>query len=81
MTDNEIPIHEQAQAALTSLNFRHPDGAATELEGLLERIGADSPDSAPIKRAIERLEKIAEEITEVEDLLVEANFSFGKLEK
>ena len=33
-----------------------------------------------IKRAIDRLEEIAYEITEVEDLLSEADFTFGKIE-
>ena len=47
---------------------------------MLERVGADSPDAAVIRRAIDRLEEIAVEITQVENLLTEANFSFGKIE-
>ena len=43
---------------------------------MLERIDPDSPDAEAIKRAIDRLEEIAVEITRVEDLLTEANFKF-----
>jgi hypothetical protein len=80
MTDSET-IHEQAQTALFELNCTHPDTGITGLRALFRRIGADSPDAEVIKRAIDRLEEIAVEITEVEDLLVEANFTFGKIEK
>jgi hypothetical protein len=74
-------IHEQGQTALFSLNFRHPDGAVTELEAVLERIGPDSPYAAVIQRAIDWLKEIAVEITKVEGLLCEHDFTFGKLEK
>jgi hypothetical protein len=57
----------------------HPDSMITELQAELERIRPDGPDAAVIKRAIDRLENIASEITEVEDLLCEHDFAFGKL--
>ena len=53
----------------------------TELEAVLERIGPDSPDAAAIQRAIDWLKDIAVEITKVEGLLCEHDFTFGKLEK
>ena len=84
-TDNEMTIHEQAHGALTNLNWSHPDFSAGGLNRLLERIGGydnpNSPDAVVIQRAMDWLEEIAIEITKVEDLLVEANFSFGKIEK
>jgi hypothetical protein len=79
MTDKTI--HEQAQTALLDLNCSHPDTGITELQAVLARVDPDSPDAEPLKRAIDRLEEIAVEITEVEDLLVEADFTFGKIEK
>jgi hypothetical protein len=79
MTDNET-IHDQAQTALTGLNCAHPDTAITGLQGVLARVGPDSPDAEVIKRAIDRLEEIAHQITKVEDMLSEADFTFGKIE-
>ena len=70
MSDDEL--HDQAQTALTDLNCTHPDAGITGLRALFKRIGADSPDAEVIKRAIDRLEEIAHEITQVENLLSEA---------
>jgi len=78
MTDKTI--REEAQLALFTLNCSHPDTGIRELGRVLERIDPDSPDANAIQRAIDRLEEIAVEITRVEDLLTEANFSFGKIE-
>jgi hypothetical protein len=79
MTD-DTTIHDQAQTALTDLNCTHPDTAITGLQGLLKRIGSDSPDAEVIKRAIDRLEEIAHEISEVEWMLNDTDFTFGKIE-
>ena len=81
MTDDGMTIHEQVQRALLDLNCSHPDTGISGLQAVLERIGPDNPDAEPIKRAIDRLEEIAYEITDVEDLLVAADFSFGGIEK
>ena len=78
--NNQKTIHEQAQQALLLLNCGHPDEGITELQGVLKRIGPDSPDAKVISQAIDRLEEIAHEITHVEDMLTEANFTFGKIE-
>jgi hypothetical protein len=75
MTD----VHEQAQTALLDLNCVHPDTAITGLQAVLERIGSDSPDAAVFKRAIDRLEEIACEISDVETMLAEVDFSFGRI--
>ena len=73
-------IYEQAQTALGMLNCSHPDGAVSELRRLLERVGADSPDAGPIKRAIDRLDELGAEIAKVEYSLADVPFTFGKLE-
>jgi hypothetical protein len=69
-TDDNVHFLFRAEGFLTN----------SELGAVLERIGADSPDAAVIKQAIDWLDEIAVEITKVADLLVEANFSFGKIE-
>jgi hypothetical protein len=79
MTDSKT-IREQAQTALIDLNCTHPDTGITGLQGVLARIGPDSPDAPVIQRAIDRLEEIAYEIGDVETMLSEADFTFGKIE-
>lgn len=66
---------------MTSINYSHPDGAACELGGVLERIGADSPDAPAIKRAIDELDEIAAQMARIERRLSEVNWIFGQLEK
>jgi hypothetical protein len=78
-TDGET-VHEQAQTALSMLNCSHPDGSVSYLNGLLERIGDDSPDAEVIQRGIDRLEELAEGVAKVEYMLADAHFTFGKLE-
>jgi hypothetical protein len=81
MNDNTT-IREQAQTALNRLNCSHPDTGITELQGVLARLDPDSPDAKVFKLAIDRLEEIAFKISDgVEDLLADADFSFGKIEK
>jgi hypothetical protein len=70
MTDDIETIRDWAQTVLSSLNFPRPDTAITILQTVLERFDPDSPDAEVIKRAIERREEIAREITEVESLLL-----------
>jgi C4-type Zn-finger protein len=76
----EIEVFKHAIYLTETIPGEHPDSMITEVEAALERIGPDSPDAEVFRRAINRLEEIAHEITEVEDLLCEANFSFGKIE-
>ena len=80
MTDSKT-LHEQAQTALIDLNCTHPDTGITGLQGVLARIDPLSPDAEVIMRAIDRLEEIAVEITQVEDMLVDHGFEFGRIEK
>jgi hypothetical protein len=77
---SDTTIHEQAQTALTTLNCAHPDEAITGLQGVLARLDPDGSDAEAIKRAIERLEEIAHEISEVEWMLNDTDFTFGKIE-
>jgi hypothetical protein len=79
MNDRET-IHKQAQVALTDLNCTHPDTGITGLQGVLARLDPDSPDAEVISQAINRLEEIAYEIGDVEAMLAEADFTFGKIE-
>jgi hypothetical protein len=73
-------IREQAQWALQMLNCSHPDTGITEFGRVLEHIDPDSRDARVIQRAIDWLEEIAVEITQVEAMLAQANFTFGKIE-
>jgi hypothetical protein len=77
---NDTTIHEQAQTALTTLNCAHPDEAITGLQGVLARLDPDGPDAAVIKRAIDRLTEIAYAIGDVEWMLNDTDFTFGKIE-
>ena len=47
---------------------------------MLGRLDPDSSDAKIIKSAIKRLDELADEISAVEYMLAEADFSFGKLE-
>jgi hypothetical protein len=78
MTDNRT-IHEQAQFALESLNCSDLDAGIHGLSSVLERIGPDSPDVAIIQRAIDRLDEITWEISDIGVMLANADFSFGKI--
>lgn len=75
-----MTIREHAQRALRSLNCSHPGGGITELQGVLARLPEHSDDADVIRGAINRLNELAYEIADVESMLAEANFSFGKLE-
>jgi hypothetical protein len=75
-----LALHEHAQKALLLINCSHPDGAVTDLQGVLARLVPDSPDARAIQRAIDRLEQLAGEIAKVEYALAGVDFSFGKLE-
>ena len=76
----EKTIHETAQYALSIINCSHPDGSVSELWGVLKRLDPDSPDASVIKRAIDRLLELADEVAKVEYALADADFTFGKLE-
>jgi hypothetical protein len=65
---------EELQRSVTSINYSHPAGAARELGGVLERIGADSPDAPAIKRAIDELDEIAAQMARIERRLSEIDF-------
>jgi hypothetical protein len=82
LNDEPTPIEtirDWAQIALSSLIDKRPSNALAELKHVLEGIGPDSLDLEVIKQAINRLEKIVCEITEVEDLLNKTNFTFGNI--
>jgi hypothetical protein len=72
---------EELQRAVNLINCGHPDEAAGELGGVLERIGEDSPDAPAIKQAIDELDEIAAEMARIERRLSEVNWTFGQLEK
>jgi hypothetical protein len=72
---------EELQRAVTSINYSHPDAAASELGGVLERIGADSPDAPAIKWAIDELDEIAAQMACIERRLSEIDWSCGRLEE
>jgi hypothetical protein len=74
-------VLEELQRAVTSINYSHPDGAACELGGVLDRIGADSPDALAIKRAIDELDEIAAAMARIERRLSEIDWSCGRLEE
>ena len=81
MIGNEtMSIREHAQTALGMLNCSHPDGGVSELRGVLRRLDPAGADAAAIRRAIDRLEELAEEVAKVEYALADVDFSFGRIE-
>lgn len=79
MTNNTMTLHQQAQQALSTLNCSHPDAGVMEFQRVLAQLAPGSHDAQAIKRAIDRLEEIADAIAGVKGLLAGANFSSSLL--
>ena len=73
-------VHDQAQKALHDLNCVRLEPAITGLEVVLKRIDPNGADAVVIKHAMDRLDAIAWEISDIGVRLAETDFTFGRIE-